>query len=293
MLPSQTQRVLMLLAVISGTIAWWWLCAYLSPEDGLSGWSLSDAKSGLGLASGLLLFTALPVLVAAGFVAASGNPISGVFCLALAGVIAYHGNGLDAVARRAADAGNTMSLYPQLVIELGIAALIGTLILVGLQATRKFWRPHIPHRLRSRHLGEPLSLLKLDSKSITAGLITAAIGAVLTAGLVRSDNPQQVAGGLVLAFSLAALIGHGVAPNHRPWASLIAPAVVGVVGYAWAWLRMQNSGETDALLGALYRNELPGLALGLPLHYLTAGVLGCTIGIGIGQVIEKAKLAEH
>lgn len=292
MLPSQTQRVLMLFAVVSGTAAWWWLAGFLVPGDGLHGWSLSDAKVGGWTAFVLLLMTALPALVAAGMVAAAGNPLSGVFCVALAGAIAHHGNGFAGVARRAVDAGEQTSLYQHLAVELGLGVVIVGLMLVTLQAAGHLWRQRLPHRLRSRHLGESLDLWKLDHKSLTAGLITAALGAVLTAGLVRNDNPQQVAGGLILAFSLAALVGHAVAPNHRPLASLIAPAVVGVVGYGWAWQRLRGSGEGDGLLSALYRNELPGLAMGLPLHYLTAGVLGCAIGIGIGQVVEKAKLAE-
>ncbi|MBB6430678.1 hypothetical protein [Algisphaera agarilytica] len=292
MLPSQTQRVLMLFAVIIGTVAWWWLGGFLPPSDGLHGWSLFDASTGKAPAVGLLLLTALPALLAASFVAVSGNPISGVFCVALAGTIAHHGNGFAGVARRAADSGGQSALFPQLAVELILGIALLALLLLGLQAARRLWVQRVPLRLRSRHLGEQLDLLKLDQKSLTAGLVTAAIGAVLSAGLLRNEDPQQVAGGLVLAFSLAALIGHAVSPNHRPFASLIAPAVVGIVGYAWAWQSLRGTAENDALLGALYGNELPGLAMGLPLHYLTAGVLGCTIGIGIGQLVEKAKLAE-
>lgn len=313
MLPSQTQRLLMLLAVGIGTPAWWWAAGMLPPADGLSGWALSDSAYGLAGAAGLLLLTALPVLVAAGLISVTGNPLSGVFCVALAGGIAHHGNALMGVARRAADASapgtapgmaGTISeaalrganlpegLYHGLVMEMGVGVLVLTLLLAGMQVLRGWWSKRAPPRLRSQHLGESVHLWKVDGKSVTAGLITAAVGAVLTAALVQNDDPQQVAGGLVLAFAIAALLGHAVAPNQRPWATLVAPATVGGAGYVWAARQLGGSGGPDALLTALYTDTLPGLALGLPLHYLTAGVLGCAIGIGVGQVIEQAKLGE-
>lgn len=302
MLPSQTQRLLMLLAVVIGTPAWWWAAGMLPPADGLSGWSLSDSAYGLGGAAGLVLITAVPALVAGGFISATGNPLSGVFCVALAGSIANHSNAIVGVARRASDTAGIAGaipesilpggMYPRLALELGVGVLMLTLLLAGLQALRGWWSKRVPQRLLSRHLGDSVHLWKIDGKSITAGLITAALGAVLTALLVQDGDPQQVAGGLVLAFAIASLIGHAVAPNQRPWATLVAPAIVGITGYVWAARQLDGSEGPDAILAALYTDALPGLALGLPLHYLTAGVLGCAIGIGIGQVIEKAKLGE-
>ncbi len=292
MLPSQTQRMLMLLAVVLATPAWWVLAGWLSPGDGLNGWGLSDARMGWMLAAGLVLLTALPGLVAAGFLAAAGNPLSGVFSVALAGVIATYGNSLVGVARRAADADAADALYPRLAAEMGLGVVILTLLLAGLGVSRRLWMGRVPGRLRSRHLGETAHFWTLSGKSVVAGLITAVVGGVLTAVLVRSADPQQVAGGLVLAFAIASLIGHSAAPNDRPWATLVAPAVVGVVGYAWALVQLRGAASPDALLSALYTFDLPGLALGLPLHYCTAGVLGCSLGLGIGQVIEYAKLGE-
>lgn len=298
MLPSQTQRLLMLLAVGIGTPAWWWAAGMLPPADGLSGWTLSDSAYGLVGGTGLLLLAALPVLVAAGLISVTGNPLSGVFCVALAGGIAHHGNALVGVARRATDdhglAGAVPggAIYLGLAVEMGVGVLVLTLLLAGVQALRGWWAKRVPRRLLSRHLGESVHLWKVDGKSVTAGLITAAVGAVLTAALVQNDDPQQVAGGLVLAFAIASLVGHAVAPNQRPWATLVAPAAVGVAGYVWAARQLGGSEDPNALLAALYADTLPGLALGLPLHYLTAGVLGCAIGIGVGQVVEQAKLSE-
>jgi len=215
--------------------------------------------------------------------------------VALAGGGAYHGNALVGVARRAAetqavtDTQAATALYPRLAAEMGVGVAVLWLLLVGVQGLRTWWMKRVPSRLRGRHLGGEVHLWKIDGKALIAGLITAAVGAVLTAGLVRSDDPQQVSGGLILGFAMAALIGHAVAPNHRPLATLIAPAVVGGIGYAWAGFSL-SSAEPGAVLAALYARALPGLALGLPLHYLTAGVLGCAIGIGMGQVLERAKL---
>ena len=296
MLPSQTQRLLMLLAVVVGTPAWWWAAGFLPPGDGLNGWALSDSRTGLGLAAGLVWAAALPAVIAAGLIAATGNPLSGVCCVALAGVIAHHGNSIVGVAQRAAELGNeagtAAAVYHRLAIEMGVGVVMLIMLLVGLEAVRRVCQDRVPHRLQSRHLGGKVHLWKINGKSLIAGVITAAVGAVLTAVLVQSDNPQQVTGGLVLAFTLAALIGHAVVPNDRAWATLVAPAFVGIVGYLWTARQLGTTDTPDALLSALYTDALPGLALGLPLHYLTAGVLGSAIGIGIGQVVEEAKLGE-
>ncbi|MEO1237947.1 MAG: hypothetical protein AAFX76_14275, partial [Planctomycetota bacterium] len=83
-MPSQTQRVLMLLAVLSGMPAWWWAAGWVRPADGLSGWSLGD----VGWMGVLVLVVAgLPAVLAGAAVSAAGNPLSGVWCAAVSGAV--------------------------------------------------------------------------------------------------------------------------------------------------------------------------------------------------------------
>ena len=197
MLPSQTQRLLMLLAVGVGIPAWWWAAGFLPPADGLSGWAFSDSHAGLGRAAGLVLATALPAVIAAGLIAATGNPLSGVCCVALAGVIAHHGSSIVGVARRAAELGNeagsAAAVYHRLAIELGVGIVMLTLLLVGLEAVRGIVRERVPHRLQSRHLGGTVHLWKINGQSLIAGVITVAVGGMehVEAALLPSGSAQS------------------------------------------------------------------------------------------------------
>lgn len=309
MLPSQTQRVLMLLAVVIGVPMWWWAVEVLQPADGLGGWVLRDASGGVAGGLGIVLLAALPAVLAGGIVAAAGNPIAGVLCVALSTVVGWWGTAFDGVAVRAVDAGGGGTLYLSLGLELlAWFGLLGAMLL-ALQWMHLAWRGKLSHRLTSRHLGGKVDLRYVEGKSVTAGLITMGVGFALSLALVRSTDPGQVVGGLVLGFALAALVGHAVSPNERPGVVLAAPLGVGAVGYAWAGWKVAAAagsgtgsagelhggafpGAGEALLRLLYEGALPGPALALPMHYATAGVVGCVIGIGIGQVLEHAKLGE-
>ncbi|MEM1108081.1 MAG: hypothetical protein AAGH99_05240 [Planctomycetota bacterium] len=289
MLPSHTQRFILLAAILVGTPTWWWLAGRMPPGDGLSGWSLTDSGPGLWVGVALVLLGALPALAAAGFAAGAGNPISAVWAMALAGLIANHSNSFIDVARRAADHGQAARLFNSLIFEVIVGTAALAISFATLQAISHWWAKRIPKRLRTTHLGGEVNLLCVNSVALGAGLITAAVGWVLTTALVRSGDPEQVVGGLVLAFTIAALVGHAVAPNHRPLPTLLAPAVVAIAGYLWAQRSLGLADNPDALLTAWYARDFPAAARGLPLHYLTAGVLGCTIGLGVGQVFEKTK----
>jgi hypothetical protein len=45
------------------------------------------------------------------------------------------------------------------------------------------------------------------------------------------------------------------------------------------------------LLGAWFAGDLWGLATARPIDYVSAGVTGCVIGIGIARGIARARLA--
>ena len=340
MLPSQSQRVWMLLAVLVGVPGWWWLAGRLEPADGMGGWMLSDllrgglaggadvggvggnggstvdSAGGIGAAVGggvgkvwwaslAVAVLGLPAVAGAGWVAARGSALTGAWCLVGCGLVAFAGlgsrfggsagggglggGGLGGVMRRADEAGRLELLYPAMAVEV-VAWFV--LLSVGLGVVDLLGRaikPRLPERRRSRHLGGRLRLWGVSRASLGAAAVVAVLGGGLASLTVVNTAPGQVVGGLVLSFGIAGLLAQVLVPNERPWAMLMAPGLMGAAGYGWAAWRYTGTGGGDAMLEALYTATLPGLAAGLPVHYATAGVLGCLTGIGLGQVLEKAR----
>ncbi len=104
----------------------------------------------------------------------------------------------------------------------------------------------------------------------------------------------------MVAFAVGGLIGRMVLPGEGAAGVVVAPVLVALGGYAVAWVGLRGvagaagglEGGVEggrALLGALYAGELPGPALALPWHYLSAGVVGGATGLGLAQVLERAK----
>ena len=296
MLPSQTQRILMLLAVVATLPGWWWATKQLQPADGLAGWAVSNLftrESPAPVAIAALAAALAGAALAGALVAAAGNPLAGVCCGLVSAAVCAWGVGFLGVAQRAGLPVGSAGVYVRLALEIGACFLVLTTGLAWLQWAGPRLRPRLPARLRSQHVGTALELWKVDGKSVAAGLVTAAVGAVLSVGLLRSTNPGQVVGGLFVAFTIASIVGHAVSPGHKPWAVLMAPGLVGLAGYGWSWWNLRHR-EPTALLADLYAGALPGAGLGiaLPIHYATAGVIGCTLGLGIGLVVDKAKVGE-
>ncbi|MEM9883611.1 MAG: hypothetical protein AAF800_11910, partial [Planctomycetota bacterium] len=261
------------------------------------GWGWGGAARG-----GVLLAAGAAAAVPAGAAAAAGNPISGVWAWALAATLAAAGGGgsaLAGVARRAADAGRGETLYLRLAAEAALWAAGVWAAVAVITAVAGWARPRVPARRRSRHLGAGVELLGFDRAGVIGGLVTSAVGAVAGTLLLRSAEPMQVVGGLALGFGGAALVGHAVSPSRRLGAFWLSPMLTAVGGYAWGWWATAGpDGGTspgdggDPLLAALYGGTLPGLAGALPVHYATAGLLGVAFGVGVGQLIEKAKRGE-
>ena len=76
-------------------------------------------------------------------------------------------------------------------------------------------------------------------------------------------------------------------PQVNPAAILFSPAMVAVGVYGYV---VMSYGNPEDLLRAVYNNQFPGVALALPIHYVSAGVAGCAAGMGIAQGIEASKV---
>ena len=324
MLPSQTQRVLMGVAVLVGVWPAAWGLGAMGWGGGVTGWNLLGWP-GLGA----VLLGLLPGVVLAGVVAATGNALSGVW--ALAGMVTVAGwmaggeagaNGpMGAVMRRAVYGGGpggaagvwfgfgsgAGGLYGRLAVEAAVWAGAWWVALGWLDVAGGRLRGRLPRRLQSRHLGAGEALLLMpavsrrgrlgfDAGGVGSGLVAAAVSGVLVEVLVRSPMRGQVVGGLFVAFTVGALVARMVLPRDRGAWVLLSPVGVAMGGYALAWIGLGGAGGAAAgdegeraMLAALYVGELPGVAMVLPLQYLSAGVLGCATGLGLGQVLERAK----
>lgn len=298
MFPSQTQRVLMLAGVVVSTPSLSWAVGRLCAADGMAGWTLLDAPQGVVLGVGLLVLAALPCVVAAVFLSATGNPLSALTTAGLSAVLALgfgtrrtDGLPFDSALRRALGdplgSGGGEAFFGRLSVELIVWAALLVAGLGVLEALHRAVRPGLPRRLRSEHLGEKTRLLAVDGPALLAGLVSAAVAGVMMMILVRSAAAGQVFGGVAASFLIGGVMGQLVVPQDKPLATLLSPTLVGLGGYGYGWWRV---GGGEALLSASYRGELPGVCAGLPAYVAAAGLLGGTIGIGIGQVLERARV---
>ncbi|MAX22982.1 MAG: hypothetical protein CMJ19_00645 [Phycisphaeraceae bacterium] len=121
----------------------------------------------------------------------------------------------------------------------------------------------------------------------TAALICTVIAGVMAYLLIRNGSSKQVLVSLFLSFALGAGIGQSLMPNTNPIALFLSPGIVAIISYLMVLLRYDDSLllyhaiYIGAEPGVSLFNQFPGSALALPIQYLSAGILGCSIGIGI------------
>jgi len=294
MLPSQTQRVLMLVAVVLGLPPLIAAAHGLAPVDGLGGWALTDLagpwSAGLWLVAG-----ATPALILAALLAATGNPLTGVLTLGTTFLLAVSAGSAAGTLRRAATGSehtNGLALCLRLAAEtLGWALAVAT-VWVFLTATQRAVRPRLPRRLQTAHaaaVGSQKTVLhatetgvRRSAAQVGSLVTTAAVGGTITWMLARSDDAGQTVGAAVVAFAIAALVGQSVSPSRSPLPALLAPTLAGAAGYLYLGLTLGRS--SGALQQALYDGSLPGVGRVLPMQYAVAGAVGASFGLGLWQL---------
>ncbi len=279
----------MLLALLLGIPALAWATSTLGPSDGLGGWAMADWEHPLHDASWLLLGV-LPAVLLAAVVAAAGNPLTGLFTLGATlsvGLAGLKSESAAGVLRR--------SLNPSAVtyIKLSAELLAWGLATAGVWLALQWAAPRIaarlPKRLRSEHATPPTAVPRFGFAELGSLGVTAMVGAALTWVLVQDNSAAQAMGSVLVAFTIAPLLGQSISPAKHPLAVLLAPAVAGVGGYLFVALTL---GRTEgALLQALFDGSLPGVGRVLPLHYAAAGLMGVCIGLGVWQMTLWTKTA--
>lgn len=121
---------------------------------------------------------------------------------------------------------------------------------------------------------------------VVAGVIAGGLGYIL----IRNSDGGQVVCSLILSFTVGGATAGAFFPNKGWWGIMSSPFLVAAVSYGYVTLQYS---QTEPLLAAWFGQQLPGLALALPIHYASAGVVGCCLGAGLAQAITAAKEAEH
>lgn len=291
MLPSQTQRVLMLVAVLLGLPALIAAAHGLAPADGLGGWALTDLP-GPWAAAGWLSAGAVPALILAALLAATGNPLTGILTLGTTFLLAVSTGSAAGTLRRAGAAtdggsGAGLALCLRLAAETLTWAVAVAAVWALLTATQRALRPRLPRRLQTDHAAAAARGKTTPSGGgagtrLGALVATAAVGGAITWMLARNDSAGQAVGAVVVAFAIAPLVGQSVSPSRSPLPALLAPALAGVAGYVYLGLTLGRT--SGALQRALYDGTLPGVGRVLPVQYAVAGAVGASIGLGLWQM---------
>jgi len=278
------QRLAIVIAAAVAGVVWLSLRGPLRAPDGSTGLSLFSAITQPATATMLLLIAGLPAVILAVIVSATGHPLSGVFSTAAGlSLLAAATGPIDGYMRRV----TLPNSFGGLALEV-LLLFIGWACLLGVLAwARQPIRNRLPDWMRNPHFGGAWG--RLDRSAAMAGLVCAIVGGLLADVMIQSSATGQVIGALVLAFALGGLAGELLLGPTNPIWMLLSPAVVAITAYAWM---MFDKADGEQVLAAWYAGDLPGAALALPIHYASAAVVGCTLGIAWAQSIVAANQRE-
>jgi hypothetical protein len=258
-----------------------------------------SAGAGPAAAVGVLLAAFVPVILLALLAASMGNCLAGLFVPAMAlAFLAWRGGPIDGWMRRHSHPGSFAWLAVEslgwLLLMAGIAALVGVV------------RPRLRAKLGGAGF-DPLGLHRPtfavpDATGLTAGAATAIVAGVLALFLLRSTDVGQITFGLIVCFTIASLMVQYIFPHANPLAIVLSPMLLALGAYLYARFGYSGHGQViDAWHRAIGANgspgspglsvsgasgrPLPGLALALPIHYASAGIIGTTIGVGWAQTM--------
>jgi hypothetical protein len=303
MLPTITQRLMMLAALIIGTLCLLPILPMLTAADGSSGLSLLDARIGPVQACGLIILASLPALLLGLYLSASGNPLSGVFTLGFAlMILSAHGGSMTGLiwrqAERPRDEASGGSIFMQLEIEMMLWALGWCAVMVLIRLLRTPIRDRlVPKRLRTTFSSQ-MEIVEDDTPRFVlhvrpgmAGLLCASLGFVLAKVLMQTPTTGQVIGSILLAFLVAGLAARLIIPTGNVVYLLLSPLAVGFATYAIAAV-IHGSVSGDELILRWQRGEITGPTFAMPIHWASAGLVGVSIGIGMAQAIDRVRVAE-
>jgi hypothetical protein len=290
MMPAMQQRLLIAGMVVAASLLWLWPAPFLSGPDGNSGIALTSSSAGLAMSLLLVLLASVPVMLLALIPAAAGHPLAGVFVMSGSlAVLAALGGSPSGWLRRA-------QLPDEYVWLMGETLIWGLWLVLGITVLQRL-RPVLRERmgfLRSDHWGDDQTLAMPLPSLVPGVLVCALVSGTLAQFLVRTADSGQVIGSLIVAFAAGSGVAQMLFPARRVTGLLLAPLLVAVASYAWV---VSQYDRPEHVLSAWYSmsdawtqgQRLLGPAVCLPIHYASAAVMGCTIGIGIAQGMDAAR----
>lgn len=283
MLPSMRQRLILAVAIALGSVALLAILPELRPADGSGGLSLMSAAVGPLRAIALVALACLPVLALGLVASVTGHPLSGIFVVGAALlVLAGVGGPIDPWMWRS----NLPGDYRRLLLEIVIWQAGLVLMLLVIQRLRSPLRTRWPALAFSDHLGIDTHIRFPQAQALGAGLVTAVFAGAGCYLLIRSTEIGQIIGSLLVAFTLGSMIAQMIFPQSNPIGILLSPGLVAALSYGYV---LANFASTERVLEAWYLRRLPGSALVLPIFYASAGLIGCTLGIGLAQAIMSSE----
>lgn len=303
MLPTITQRLMMTAAIVLGTLCWLPILGLLRSAEGYSGLSLLDARVGVVWACAALLLAGLPALLAGLYVSSSGNPLSGVFTIAVSlMILSGHGGSMQGLVRRqferVGEESSGGSIFMQLAIEMVLWALAWCLMMF---LVRRF-RIRIRDRLVPRRLKTPFPKrapieeedtprFVLQVRPALAGLLCGAVAWILCRFIMQTPDNGQVIGTILLSFMIAGLTARLALPTGNVVFLLLSPLLAGFVSYAYASV-LHGSLSAYELTVAWQRGQIVGPLIAMPIHWASSGLIGVSVGIGMAQAIDRVRVAE-
>ena len=285
MLPVIWHRTLIVVSAAIGGVIWIQVQPVIAASDGSTGLSLFSANSGVVIALLTVLLASIPAVLLGVVTAATGHPVTGVFAVAAAlALLAAAGGPIDGWMWRS----QLPADYGWLIIEVLIWFALAAGLLFVIEKLRPAARALLPGTGSDDPHAGVFDLRKLcNNKTAVSGLITAVIGGVFAALLIRTTDAWQVIGALFVAFMIAGLLGQTAVPGANPLGTLISPVFAAVIGYGMVLANGPNS--NDAVLARWYSDGLTGLAQALPIFYVSAGVAGAAMGIGLSRNMDQAR----
>jgi hypothetical protein len=280
-------RVIMILAMVVGSVVWGTAADALRAADGSAGVTLSSAQSNIVVAGAIAVVMGVPALVGAMVAAVSGRITSGVFVLGvgLCG-LAVAGGSTDGWLWRSELPGDYRGLIVEMMLWQGLIVAAVAAIGRGASALCRV-APRLARWRTIGHRGIDLQWHKPDMDTALGVGVCAIVATVIAWVLLRNAQIGQIIGSLILAFAGGAMAARMIAPKANPAALLISPMLAAILAYAWVLLQFDHDA---AVLTAWYAlpgptidgvAKLPGPALALPVHYASAGIVGCCMGIGM------------
>lgn len=275
------QRIIIITGIVLGGYLWTLAVPVLRAADGSNGVSLMSATINPLAATLTALLAGLPAAGMVVVAAAWGRINAGMFIAAAAlAAVAVAGGPINGWMWRSELPGG----YIGLIIEM----LIWQAAIVGLWfAGQKLRMP------LQRRMTDPPE----DTDEVTGFGQTGVMSMLVSAGaamfvawfLLRTSESGQVIGALVAAFAAGGFASRSLFPRATPLAVYLSPAIVAVIGYALVLMRFT---EHDQVLSAWYHvaavgqtppTKMPPTAMALPIHFASAGLAGCTIGVSLGR----------